>query len=107
MSPARIPARLARCQQALADEIAGGAFAAGIEVRVDGSAWTTVTVPLALTGHKFRITDGTNQAVLTSLIPCSVFLRPGIDGAGLVAWAHWGTSGSDAHALTIDLAPPP
>lgn len=82
------------------------AFGNPIEVRVDGSAWTAVTGPLALTGHKFRITDGTNQVVLTSLIPCSVFLRPGIDGAGLVAWAHWGTSGSDAHALTIDLTPP-
>jgi hypothetical protein len=48
----------------------------------------------------------TNQVVLTSLIPCSVFLRPGIDGVGLVVWAHWGTSGSDAHTLTIDLTPP-
>jgi hypothetical protein len=82
------------------------AFADGIEVRVDGSVWSAVTGPLALTGHKFRITDGSRQVVLTSLIPCSVFLRRGIDGSGLVAWAHWGTSGSDTHALTIDLAPP-
>ncbi|MGF1668340.1 MAG: hypothetical protein ACFCVC_18930 [Acidimicrobiia bacterium] len=81
------------------------AFGSSIEVRVDGSAWTGVTGPRALTGHKFRITDGANQVVLTSLIPCAVFLRPGIDGGGLVAWAHWGTSGSDTHALTIDLAP--
>ncbi len=78
----------------------------GIDVRVDGSAWTAVAGPLALTGHKFRITDGNHQVVLTSLIPCSVFLRPGIDGSGLVAWTHWGTTGSDTHALTIDLAPP-
>jgi hypothetical protein len=82
------------------------AFGEPIDVRVDGSAWAGVVGPLALTGHKFRISDGTNQVVLTSLIPCSVFLRPGLDGAGLVAWAHWSTSGSDSHALTVDLTPP-
>ncbi len=77
------------------------------QVRVDGSEWFGVTGPTPIAGHKIRITDGTHQAVLTTLTPCSAFLRPGVDGTGLVLWPHWATSGSAIHQLTIDLTPLP
>jgi hypothetical protein len=82
------------------------ALGSDVQVRVDGSAPLPIEGPRAVTGHKFRITDGEHQLVLTSLIPCSLFIRPGVEGTGLVAWAHWSTTGSDSHSLTLDLTPP-
>lgn len=75
-------------------------------LRVDGSDWMDLEEPVAIAGHKFRITDGINQLVLTSLTPCSVFLRPGVEGTGLVAWAQWTTAGTDSHHLLLDLTAP-
>lgn len=81
------------------------AFSGETSLRVDGGTWLPITKPVAATGHKLRLSDGERQVVMSSLIPCSVFLRPGVDGNGLVAWAHWSTSGTDSHVITLDLAP--
>lgn len=82
------------------------AFAAAPRVRVDGSDWSTVSEPSGLAGHKIRITDGEQQVVLSSLTPLSMFLRPGVDGSGLVVWPHWTGVGDGAHQLRVDLDPP-
>lgn len=81
-------------------------LAAGTRLRVDGSEWLDVTEPVAVAGHKLRITDGEHQVVLATLTPCSVFLRPGLDGTGIMLWPHWTTAGTAMHELTIDMTPP-
>ena len=79
------------------------AMDADARVRIDGSEWTAVTEPIALSGHKIRVADASSQVVITSLTPMTVFLRPGLDGKGLVVWPHWVVAGSTTHELTIDL----
>lgn len=82
------------------------AFGSGARLRVDGSEWSQVTGPSGLGGHKLRVSDGEQQVVLSSLTPMSVFVRPGVDGTGLVFWPHWATAGDGAHQLVVDLSPP-
>jgi hypothetical protein len=82
------------------------AFESTARYRVDGSEWQTITDVTAAAGHKFRITDGEHQVVLSTLTPCSVFLRPGIDGTGIVAWPHWAIDGSATLELVVDMRPP-
>jgi hypothetical protein len=76
------------------------------KLRVDGSEWLAVTEPSGRAGHKLRVSDGVHQVVMSSLTPLSVFVRPGVDGRGLVFWPHWATTGVGAHELEVDLTPP-
>jgi hypothetical protein len=79
-------------------------FAQVARVRVDGSAWVDVTEPTALAGHKIRLTDGETQVLMSSLTPTECFVRPGIEGSGLVVWPHWASPGSGSYEVTVDLA---
>ncbi len=58
-----------------------------IRYRLDGSAWLTVTEPVALNGHRFRLEHGSEQVLMTALQPADFFLRP-VPG-GVVVWANW------------------
>lgn len=63
------------------------AFSGPIRVRLDGSTWMTVTEPVALNGHRFRLEHGSEQILVTALQPADFFLRP-VNG-GVVVWANW------------------
>jgi hypothetical protein len=63
------------------------AFSGPIRFRLDGSAWLTVTEPVALSGHRFRLEHGSEQILVNTLQPADFFLRP-VTG-GVVLWANW------------------
>ena len=63
------------------------AFSGPIRYRLDGSTWLTVTEPVALNGHRFRLEHGSEQVLVTALQPADFFLRP-VPG-GVVVWANW------------------
>lgn len=62
-------------------------FSGSIRFRLDGSAWQTVTEPVALNGHRFRLEHGSEQILVTALQPADFFLRP-VTG-GVIVWANW------------------
>ena len=63
------------------------AFSGPIRFRLDGSAWSNVTEPVGLSGHRFRLEHGSEQILVTALQPADFFLRP-VTG-GVVVWANW------------------
>ena len=63
------------------------AFSGAMRLRIDGSAWTNVTEPVALSGHRFRLEHGSEQILMTALQPADFFVRP-VPG-GVVVWANW------------------
>lgn len=73
--------------------------------RLDGSPWTEITGPLALAGHKLRVADADGRQLLaSSLNPCSIFIRPGVEGRGLVIWPHWSSDGTGDYRLEVRLS---
>lgn len=72
-------------------------------VRADGGAWQSLDGdPLALEGHRFRITSTDDRTVLvSSLTPAQVFARAAT--GGLVMWPHWVTPGDGTYEVTANL----
>jgi hypothetical protein len=79
-------------------------FEHAARIRVDGSEWREVAEPMAIAGHKIRITDGEMQVLISSITPTECFVRPGIEGSGLVVWPHWACPGSGSYEISVDLA---
>lgn len=77
---------------------------AELRMRVDGGEWRPLRGPDALSGHRFRITDGERQVLIGSSAPAGCFTRPHGDH-GVVVWPHWLVAGSGHYELTVDLAP--
>lgn len=69
-------------------------------LRSDGGAWRDVTEAMALTGHRFRLTDDTRSFVISSLRPCELFIQP--LERGLMLWPHWLTSGGDSYRIQLE-----
>lgn len=69
------------------------AFSGPVRYRLDGSAWATVSEPVALNGHRFRLEHGSEQVLITVLQPADFFLRP-VTG-GIVVWGNWPLSSFD------------
>lgn len=70
-------------------------------LRADGGEWIEVGEPVAVSGHRFRLTDGERTLLVSSPRPCEMFVRP-LAGRGIVVWPHWMTrqGGSYRVALT-------
>jgi len=72
------------------------AFSGPIRIRIDGGEWITMTEPVALNGHRFRLEHGAEQVLVTALQPADFFLRPA--KGGVVVWANWPLSAFGVHA---------
>lgn len=72
-------------------------------IRVDGGEWRTIgEEPLAVEGHRIRITGGDERSVLySSRFPASVFARA-VTG-GVVVWTHWLTPGAGTYEIAARL----
>ncbi|MGH8928486.1 MAG: hypothetical protein ACRDWH_09060, partial [Acidimicrobiia bacterium] len=73
------------------------AFSDTPRVRVDGSDWTSVTDPVAISGHRFRLERHDERVLVTAHQPADFFLRPVSGGA--VLWSNWPLI-RDAHVGT-------
>lgn len=71
-------------------------------IRVDGGEWTGTAEPLALSGHRFRITDEDHAVLISVLRPCDMFVRP-LPGRGIVIWPHWVGGGGGPYRLTFSV----
>ncbi len=72
-------------------------------MRVDGSEWMDVDQPRALSGHRFRLQGTEREALITSMLPTDLFVRPA-DG-GVVVWPNWFAAAAGALPIRIDLRP--
>jgi hypothetical protein len=72
----------------------------GARVRVDGGAWMEADQPVALAGHRFRITDGLRTMLIAAPRPCELFVRP-LAGRGMVIWPHWMTRGDATYRFAL------
>lgn len=71
-------------------------------LRVDGGEWLPTDEPLAVTGHRFRLTEGDRSLLISSPRPCELFLRP-LPGRGLMVWPHWVTQGDATYRVTFTI----
>lgn len=69
-------------------------------LRVDGGEWVETAEPVAVSGHRFRLTSGERALVVASPRPCELFVRP-LPGRGLMIWPHWMTGGGSLHRVTF------
>lgn len=69
-------------------------------LRVDGGEWVDTLEPVAVSGHRFRLTDGERTLVVASPRPCELFVRP-LPSRGLMIWPHWMTAGGSSHRVTF------
>lgn len=70
-------------------------------LRVDGGPWIDTGEPVAVSGHRFRLTDGERSLLISAPRPCELFLRA-LPGTGVVIWPHWVTVGG---SYRISLSP--
>ncbi|MDH3248235.1 MAG: hypothetical protein OEQ47_04705 [Acidimicrobiia bacterium] len=73
-------------------------------LRVDGGEWLTVDQPIAVSGHRFRLEGSVRDALITSMLPTDLFVRPS-DG-GVVIWPNWYAAAPGALPIRIDLRRP-
>ena len=73
-------------------------------LRVDGSEWRAVDQPVAVSGHRFRLEGTVRNALITSLLPTDLFVRPS-DG-GVVVWPNWYAAAAGSLPIRIDLRRP-
>lgn len=72
----------------------------GVRLRADGGDWVEATEPVAVAGHRFRLTDGERAMLIAVPRPCELFVRP-LPGRGVVVWPHWMTRGGAAYRLAF------
>lgn len=73
-------------------------------LRVDGGEWLDVTEPVAISGHRFRLEGSVRDALITSMLPTDLFVRPA-DG-GVVIWPNWYAAAPGKLPIRIDLRRP-
>lgn len=73
---------------------------AGAQVRADGGAWVDADEPVALAGHRFRISDGQRSLVLATPRPAELFVTPAPDG-GYILWPHWVTADGGTYRISL------
>lgn len=73
-------------------------------LRVDGGDWRAVDEPVAVSGHRFRLEGTVRDALITSLLPTDLFVRPS-DG-GVVIWPNWYAAAAGSLPIRIDLRRP-
>lgn len=74
------------------------------QLRVDGGPWVAVDEPLAVSGHRFRLSGERDEALITSMLPTDLFIRPA-DG-GVVIWPNWIAAAIGSFSVRIDLNQP-
>ncbi|HSJ35771.1 MAG TPA: hypothetical protein VLB85_12030 [Acidimicrobiia bacterium] len=74
----------------------------GARIRVDGGDWTETSAPLALSGHRFRLTDDDHGMLISAPRPCDMFVRP-LPGHGIVIWPHWVSGGGGSYRLAFSV----
>jgi hypothetical protein len=72
-------------------------------IRVDGGDWADTSEPLALSGHRFRLTDDDHGMLISAPRPCDMFVRP-LPGRGIVIWPHWLGGGGGPYRLSFSVA---
>lgn len=72
------------------------------KIRVDGGEWTETAEPLALSGHRFRLTDDNHGLLISAPRPCDMFVRP-LPGRGIVIWPHWLGGGGGPYRLSFSV----
>jgi hypothetical protein len=70
-------------------------------LRVDGGEWRTVDQPIAVSGHRFRLEGSVRDALITSLLPTDLFVRPA--AGGVVIWPNWYAAAPGTLPIRIDL----
>jgi hypothetical protein len=73
-------------------------------LRVDGGEWRTVDEPIAVSGHRFRLEGSVRDALITSLLPTDLFVRPSV--GGVVIWPNWYAAAPGTLPIRIDLRRP-
>ena len=73
-------------------------------LRVDGGEWMPVDQPIAASGHRFRLEGSLRDALITSMLPTDLFVRPS-DG-GVVIWPNWYAAAPGTLPIRIDLRRP-
>ncbi len=70
-------------------------------LRVDGGEWLAVDQPIAVSGHRFRLEGSMREALVTSMLPTDLFVRPST--GGVVIWPNWYTAAPGSLPIRIDL----
>lgn len=73
-------------------------------LRVDGGEWMNVDQPIAVSGHRFRLEGSVRDALITSLLPTDLFVRP--SAGGVVIWPNWYAAAPGKLPIRIDLRRP-
>ncbi|MGQ0848423.1 MAG: hypothetical protein ACT4OP_04790 [Actinomycetota bacterium] len=73
------------------------AFEGPVTLRVDGGDWQETSQALAVSGHRFRLSDGRHQVLLSMDQPGALFSRPAVGGT--VLWLNWQPTGTDYRVL--------
>jgi hypothetical protein len=83
------------------------AMGASTTLRVDGGPPTALDPPVAVSGHRFRLTDEDRHVVFSSSTPLRCFAQAEVvDAEGLVVWPHWPAADAVSFELAIDLDAP-
>jgi hypothetical protein len=70
-------------------------------LRVDGSEWMDIDQPKAVSGHRFRLEGRKREALITSMLPTDLFVRPA--HGGVVIWPNWFAAAAGSFPIRIDL----
>ncbi len=70
-------------------------------LRVDGSEWMDIDQPRAVSGHRFRLQGTVREALITSMLPTDLFVRPA--PGGVVVWPNWFAASAGSFPIRIDL----
>jgi hypothetical protein len=73
-------------------------------LRVDGGEWMQVDQPFAVSGHRFRLEGSVRDALITSMLPTDLFVRP--SAGGVVVWPNWYAAAPGTLPIRIDLRRP-
>ena len=73
-------------------------------LRVDGGEWLPVDQTIAVSGHRFRLEGSVRDALITSLLPTDLFVRP--SAGGVVIWPNWYAAAPGTLPIRIDLRRP-
>ena len=63
-----------------------------------------VDEPIAVSGHRFRLEGSVRDALITSLLPTDLFIRP--SAGGVVIWPNWYAAAPGTLPIRIDLRRP-
>jgi hypothetical protein len=70
-------------------------------LRVDGGEWLDVDQAWAVSGHRFRLQGSRREALITSLLPTDLFIRPA--EGGVVVWPNWIAAAAGSFPIRFDL----